>query len=136
MIYVLDASAGVEIALNRQKSKVFIEELSKASKIITSDLYKAGTTNVLWKYHKAGLLSKEDALRTLQYCENLIDEYVNLSLNSQETLVEAMRLGHSAYDIFYLTIARRNGGILVTMDKRLMTLAIENGIEIPKVCTS
>ena len=130
MIYVLDASAGVEIALNKKRAKFFTDELSQASKIITSDLYKAETANVLWKYHKAQFLTKEDALQTQQYCETLIDEFVDLSSNSEEALVESMRLGHSAYDLFYLTIARRRGGILVTMDKILKKLATENGIEI------
>jgi predicted nucleic acid-binding protein len=130
MIYVLDASAGVEIALNKETAKVLIDELSKASKILTTELYKAETTNVLWKYHRAGLLSKEEALKTLRYCEYLIDEFIDLSTNSEESLVEAMRLGHSAYDLFYLTLARRCGGVLVTMDKRLKTLALANGIEI------
>ena len=130
MIYILDASAGIEIALNKAKARIFNDELSKSSMIITSELYKAETANVIWKYYKASFLSKEDALKTQQFCENLIDEFINLSSNSEESLVESMRLNHPAYDLFYLTLARRRGGILVTMDKKFKNLAIENGIEI------
>jgi len=130
MIYVLDASVGIEIALNKGRAEFFISELSKASRIITSDLYKAETANVLWKYYKAGFLSKEEALKTLGYCENIIDDFIDLSSNSEESLVESMRLDHPAYDFFYLTLARRRGGVLVTLDKKLKQLAGENGVEI------
>jgi predicted nucleic acid-binding protein len=130
MIYVLDASAGIEIALKREKAEVFEKELLKASKIITSDLYKAEIANVLWKYHRADLLSKEEALETQRYCEHMVDEFVDLLSNSEESLVESMRSGHPAYDFFYLTLARRRGGILVTMNKKMNMLAVQNGIEI------
>jgi predicted nucleic acid-binding protein len=60
----------------------------------------------------------------------MVDEFVDLLSNSEESLVESMRSGHPAYDFFYLTLARRRGGILVTMNKKMNMLAVQNGIEI------
>lgn len=129
MIVVLDASAGIEIGLGRYNSQKYKESLEQASKVITSDLYKAEVTNVLWKYVKAKLLVKDVALQRLQYCLNLIDEYIDITENNQESLIESIRIDHSVYDVLYLTIARRNGAILITQDKKLRDIAREQGIE-------
>ena len=130
MIVVLDASAGIEIGLGRDNSQKFKELLEKASKVITSDLYKAEVSNVLWKYVKIKLLTKDVALQRLQYCLNLVDEYIDITENNQESLIESIRIDHSVYDILYLTIARRNGAILMTQDKKLKEIAKEQGIDI------
>lgn len=130
MIVVLDASAGIEIGLGRDNSQKFKELLEKASKVITSDLYKAEVTNVLWKYVKIKLLTKDVALQRLQYCLNLVDEYIDITENNQESLIESIRIDHSVYDILYLTIARRNGAILMTQDKKLKEIAKEQSIDI------
>ena len=130
MIVVLDASAGIEIGLGRDNSQKYKELIEQASKVITSDLYKAEVTNVLWKYVKAKLFTKDVALQRLQYCLNLVDEYIDITDNNQESLIESIRIDHSVYDVLYLTIARRNGAILLTQDKRLKDVAKEQGIEI------
>jgi len=40
-----------------------------------------------------------------------------------------MRLSCSTYDMLYLTIARRMGATLVTLDKSLNTIAEKEGID-------
>lgn len=130
MIYVMDASAGIEIALDRESAGKFRAKLESATKIITSELYKAETANVIWKYFRADLINKETALRTLKYCDDLIDEYVDISTNYEEALLESMRLNHPTYDLLYMTLSRRKGGILLSMDKKLKKLSAENGVEI------
>lgn len=130
MMYILDASAGIEIALDKENAHIFTSQIQSNAKIVTTELYKAETANVIWKYFRANLLSKEDALRTLKYCDDLVDEYVDISSNYEESLVESMRLNHPTYDLLYLTLARRRGGILLTMDKKLKRLSLENGVQI------
>ena len=129
MIIVLDASAGIEIALSRDNAKIYARKLENASKVITSELYKAETANVLWKYNSAGLLNKEEAQKRLRYCEELIDEYINISDNNEEALNEGIRTNHSIYDLLYLVIARRTGAVLLTQDKKLRKIACEAGVE-------
>ena len=130
MIIVLDASAGIEIALNREKGKSLDELITKSSKVIASNLYKAEVANVIWKYVKAKLLDKEYAIKTLQLCERLVDEYIDISDNNEEAMLEGIRLNHSVYDLLYLVIARRTGAKLVTMDEKLKKIAIENGVDV------
>ena len=130
MIYILDASGGIEIALDKENAAKFHAKLENATTVISSDLYKVETANVIWKYFKANLLNKEEALRILRFCDELIDEYVDIASNNEEALVESMRLNHPAYDLLYLTLARRRGGILLTLDKKLIKLAIENGVDV------
>ncbi len=130
MIVVLDASAWIEIGLGRDKARRYQESLEQASKVLTSDLYKAEVTNVLWKYVKAKLLTKDIALQRLQYCLDLVDEYIDITENNQESLIESIRIDHSVYDVLYLTIARRNGAVLITQDKKLKDIAKEQGIDI------
>ena len=130
MIVVLDASAGIEIGLGRDNAQKYQGSLEQASKVLTSDLYKAEVTNVLWKYVKAKLLTKDVALQRLQYCLDLVDEYIDITENNQESLIESIRIEHSVYDVLYLTIARRNGAVLITQDKKLKDIAKEQGIDI------
>jgi predicted nucleic acid-binding protein len=65
--------------------------------------------------------SSEDA-------ENLIDDYTGISENIIEAMNEAIRVEHSVYDMLYLTLARRTGAMLLTMDKKLLGLAKKEGI--------
>ncbi len=130
MIVVLDASAGIEIALSRHNAELYEMKIEKASKVMTSELYKAETANVLWKYNIAGLLNREEVQKRLRYCDELIDEYIDISENNEEALNEGMRIKHSVYDLLYLVIARRNGAILLTQDKKLKKIAKEAGVEI------
>ena len=131
MIVVLDTSAAIELILNRKHSAEIKKVLTNCSKIITSDLYKAEITNVFWKYVKAQLLIKTDAVSYITFAQNLIDEYYDIAPFSLECLNEALRLKHSTDDMLYLTLAKRSGGILLTLDKKLSSLAILEGIESP-----
>jgi len=132
MIIVLDASAGIEIVFGRERADAYKAQVLKARRVITSDLYKAETANVIWKYVKAGLLKKENAIVTLELCINLIDDFVDISENNEEAINESIRLNHSVFDLLYFTLARRNGAMLLTLDKKLNELSEKNGIVILK----
>ncbi|GHU95390.1 hypothetical protein FACS189479_08920 [Spirochaetia bacterium] len=41
-------------------------------------------------------------------------------------------MDYSAYDMLYLTLARRTGATLITLDKLLNSIAEKEGIEIVK----
>jgi len=133
MTIVLDASAAIEIILKREKSTDLRKKVEISEKVITSDLYKIEIANVLWKYCKADLLVKNDANKILFLAENLIDEFIDISENNNESLNEAIRLNHSTYDMLYFTLARRTGATLMTLDSRLNSLAKKEGIDIVEV---
>ena len=130
MIIILDASAGIEIALDRAKSSELNEKPLFAKKIISSDLYKIDAANVIWKYVKANLLAKERANRTLELAQGLVDEFIDIAENNEEAMNESIRMGHSTYDLLYFTLARRYGSTLMTLDNKLKLIAEKNGIEV------
>ena len=130
MIIVFDASAGIEIVLNRPKSSNLRKYIEDCRKVISSDLYKAEVTNTLWKYQKAGFLSKEKSIELLRLAQDLVDEFHDLGENNHESLMESVRLNHSSYDMLYFTLARRTGALLLTVDKKLISLAKKENIEI------
>lgn len=129
MILVLDANAGIEIALDREKATILNSFLDRADKVVTSDLYKAETANVIYKYVRSGLLSKDQAIEKLNFCDFLIDEFVDIATNKEEALLESIHTNHSTYDLLYLTLARRTGARLLSLDKRLNALATAMGLE-------
>ena len=98
--------------------------------MITSDLYKIESANVIWKYFKAGLLNKEQANSALELAQGLVDEYIDIAENNEEAMNESIRLNHSTYDMLYFTLARRSGGALMTMDQKLQSIAKKAGLDI------
>ena len=129
MVAVLDASAGMEIALKRPLSLHFKEYISSCRKVISSDLYKAEITNTFRKYVVNGFLTKMKGIELLQLTQDLVDEYYDIGENSIEALNESIRLHHSSYDMFYFLLARRTGAVLLTLDKKLLALAEKEGVE-------
>lgn len=66
----------------------------------------------------------------LSLAQNLVDEFIDIAENNEEALHEAIRIDHSCYDLLYFTLARRQGATLMTLDKKLKTLAENAGIEV------
>jgi predicted nucleic acid-binding protein len=58
---------------------------------------------------------------------------IPIAENNLEALHEAIRLEYSIYDILYVTLARRTGAVLLTLDGPLATIAEKEGIEIVKL---
>jgi len=130
MTLILDASAGIEIVLEQARATEFSREIELSDRVISSELYRAEVANVIWKYVKAGLLEKDQAKKTLVLAESLVDQFVPISENNEESLIESIRIAHSTYDILYFTLARRNGAKLLSMDKKLKALCVDSGVEI------
>jgi predicted nucleic acid-binding protein len=127
---VLDASAGIEVVLNRSRSNEIASILESSKRVYTPGLYKAEVTNALWKYLRFGQIKKEEAKEALRIALGLIDEYINIQDYTDEVLSESVRLNHSAYDIFYLVLARRTGSTLITLDKKFRSLASGEGLDV------
>ena len=64
-----------------------------------------------------------------------VDEYVDIAENNEEAMNEAIRIGHSTYDLLYFTLARRYSGLLMTLDKELKEI-IKGGNHVDDtICT-
>jgi predicted nucleic acid-binding protein len=119
MIVVLDVSAAIEIILRKEKLELFNSTYSKASWVIAPHLYISEITNVLWKCHKAKMLSHDDCIQYVQDGIDLIDDFVDAIDYWKESLAEGIKNNHSIYDMYYAVLARRNDATLITNDGAL-----------------
>jgi predicted nucleic acid-binding protein len=129
MIIVLDSNAAIEIVLKREKAKAFRTLIETSEKTVTSEFFRIETANVIKKYYYGKYIKKTECNKLMELAEDLVDEFVPIKENRIEALNEAIRLNSSAYDMLYLTLARRMGGILVTLDRALNVIAKKEGIE-------
>jgi len=130
VIIVLDSNAAIEIVLKREKGKSLRELIKTAEKTVSSEFFRIEVANVIRKYYQGKYIKKADCHKMLELAENLIDEFIPIKENHLEALHEAIRLNHSAYDMLYLTLARRMGATLATLDQRLNAIAAKEEIDI------
>lgn len=130
MIAVLDTSAAIEIILKKDKSVKFNTEIEKAKWIIAPDLFVSEITNVLWKYYKAKLLTHEECIQYVDDGLSLIDDFFDAKDLWKEVLGESIKNQHSAYDMFYAVLSRRNDAKIITNDKALAEICKSLTIEV------
>ncbi len=130
MIAVLDASAALEVALNREDSRRFRTGLRDAERILAPDTFASEITSAFWKYAVHKELSGEECRRGLTYCLAIVDDLLETRSLCPEVLVESVNANHSVYDMFYLVLARRNDAVLLTRDRKMKTLAEEMNIKV------
>lgn len=132
MIAIIDASAAVEVILQRDSSATLMTLLAEAEWVIAPTVYVAEMSNVFWKYQNFTDLSQEDCEKHLDAAVALPDDLIN----DKELYREAFKLGctldHSIYDMLYLVLARRHNGTLLTMDKKLLRNAQQSNVSIWK----
>lgn len=129
MIAILDSNAAIEIVLKRQNEKPLRELIESSEKTASSEFFRIEVANVIRKYYRGKYIKKSDCNKIMELAENLIDEFVPIKENRLEALNEAIRLNYTAYDMLYLTLARRMGATLVTLDHPLLVIAKKEGIE-------
>jgi len=129
MTVVLDSNAAIEIVLKREKAVDFRYLVETSEKTVSSEFFRIETANVIRKYYHGKYIKKDECNKLLDMAENLVDEFVPIKENRIEALNEAIRLSYSAYDMLYLTLARRMGAILITLDRSLNVIAKKEGIE-------
>jgi predicted nucleic acid-binding protein len=130
MIIVLDASAAVEVVLNRKQAENLSDLLSLADSVIVPSLFIAEVTNVFWKYYKHSDMPINECGQYLDSALKIPDEVIDINEMAHETLNAAALTGMTAYDMFYMVLARRDGAHLMTLDKKLKMIAKKQGINI------
>jgi predicted nucleic acid-binding protein len=130
MIIVLDASGAVEAALEREKGKQILDLLKMADVTVSPDTFISEVTNVFWKYRKFSQFTDDLCVKGIEFCINLIDDFVSSNDLWRESYFEGIKNASSTYDMFYLVTARRNAGMLISMDKKLNSIAEQSGIKI------
>ncbi len=131
MRLVLDASAAVEIALNRGSAAALAALLDESEEILAPDLLVPEVVNAIWKEHQLGglgLIICEEALAVFL-------DFVDTLVSSRELYREALALSRAqrsraAYDMFYVALAQREDAVLLTLDGTLKKEAKRAGIRV------
>ena len=129
MTGVLDASAAVRLTLSRSQVPELHELCNGLDVMLAPELFVAEVTNTLWKYARAREVSHSECEQALKKALEMADVIVRMESMAQEVLAMAMRMGHSAYDMYYCLLAIRSGAILLTTDEKLRTAARRLGIK-------
>jgi predicted nucleic acid-binding protein len=119
---VLDCCAAVGMILDTKEGQALKSLALKNEEIISSKLLLIELGSALSKYVKADLLDIKQAEQALRDIDSLVNRFIDLSENYLEAFSESLKYDHSAYDMVYLTLARRNAATLLTLDKSLVKL--------------
>jgi len=130
MNIVIDASAAVGLVLDMPGTEIFTLPLEQASLVSAPDLFIAETCNAIWKYRKAEILSIERSAKALEQALHLPDCIEPANSLYLEAFALSCRHLHPVYDTLYLVLARRNNAAILTLDRRLASLARRLEIEV------
>lgn len=125
---VLDASAGVEMALCTARSARMRGLMYSGEKVIAPELYLSEVSSSFGKYVRAKMMDPDEALELVRAAASFVDEFVSACDLYVEAMSEHLRLKHSPYDVLYLVLTRRNAATLYTLDRKLQDLCIKNGV--------
>ena len=129
MIVVLDASAAIEIVMGRKSGDRLAKYVLEADWVIAPTLFISEVTNTVWKYHKLADFPYQSCEKALERALALPDDFINELDLYREAFKLSCTLNHPVYDMFYLVLARRNSGRLLTLDRQLITAATKYSIE-------
>lgn len=126
---VLDASAACDMARKTEEGMAFRALMLSDEKVISCDLFRAEVVSVFRKLCRQELVTAEKAQNFLMETVALVDEYYPIEELQEEVLAESIRLNHSSYDMFYFVLARRFAATLFTLDRKLIKLCEDQGVQ-------
>jgi len=125
---VVDASAALEIALNRKHAAALARVIDESETTFAPDFYVAEVTNAIWKEHHFGGCEADICEAALGVLLDLIDFLVPSPNLFRDAFTLSKATGGPAYDMFYLALARRENAVLLTLDTRLRKQAAKLGV--------
>ena len=123
MIAVVDASAAIEIVLQRGMAEKLGDVLRAADWVLAPHLFVSEIANTFWKYHRYGGLSIRECEQRLEQAISLPDDLVDEMDILREAFKQSCTSNHVVYDMMYAIIARRHNATLLTLDKKLIQMA-------------
>lgn len=95
------------------------------------DLIFAEIGNAVWKYVRAGVMSRDTALSVFKDIEIAYFRPVALDEEIARNAMEiALTLNHPVYDCVYLAVGRKLGWPVLTDDRKLIAAAARGGFDI------
>lgn len=126
---VLDASAACDMARQTEEGLALCSLMLSEEKVISCDLFRAESISVFHKLCRKGIVSVDEAQNCYSDTIAFVDEFYPIEGLQEEVLAESIRLDHSSYDIFYFVLARRFAATLFTLDRKLIRLCEEQGVQ-------
>jgi predicted nucleic acid-binding protein len=128
---VLDANAAVEVALAGRAAGPLSAKLSEAAEVIAPELLIPEVVNAVWKYHQFAEFDLGKCERLLELAIGLVDRFVShREIYREAFALSRIQKSRAAYDMFYLTLARREDAVLLTLDGTLKKEAKRAGIRV------
>jgi predicted nucleic acid-binding protein len=127
---VLDASAAIEIVVQRSQAARLRGIVEEADVVLAPDLFVPEVVNTMWKYYRFEQWSLAVCDRTLEAALNLVDVLVPSKELYGEAFLLARATRRPAYDMFYVALARREDATLLTTDVQLRKEAERQGIRV------
>ena len=125
MMITLDASAAINLVSQTKEGQQVERFIIESECVIAPELFLPEVANAFWKYCQFDNLTPALASQSIDKAVKLIDIFVP----SQDLIKEAFSLSCSSncsvYDALYLVVTRRNNGMLITMDRKLRTIAAQ-----------
>lgn len=126
---VMDACAACEITRLTDEGRALKQLAQEDESIVSCELIHAELASAFRKIALKEDLDAKEADTFVSDALGIIDEFYPLEPLRVEALNESIRLHHSTYDMFYFVLARRLGATLFTVDRKLMALCGENGVD-------
>ena len=133
MNLVLDTSAGIEVALGRAKAKPIVSLLNDAEWVIAPELYMMEAANTFWKLGRLSEVTLDRCEKGLELTISMIDDFFGSRDLFRESFSLACLANHPVYDMLYFVLARRHNAQLVTLDKKLSSIAVKHGVKVADV---
>ena len=130
MRLVLDASAALEIVLERSRAGDFMRAIQEADTVMAPELLIPEVVNAIWKYHQFDRLDLNTCNQALELAIELADDLVSCRDLWREAFLLARKNRRPAYDMFYIALARREDAAILTMDKALRKEAERHGVQV------
>ena len=124
--YVIDASVAIKWVIEEPGTRQAVA--LRGHRLEAPDLLIPECTNILWKKVRRDELSDQEAMIAgglLRRADVWLEAMSGLM---EPALTLALRLGHAAYDCFYVALAQQQGCPLVTADDRLVRRARDAGL--------
>lgn len=116
-VVVVDASVAVKWLVTEPGTDAAIALLS--DELHAPDLIHAEVANILWKKQMRNEIDQDVAAYSAEVLTHVQMRIERCATLMTDAVALAVRLGHPAYDCFYLALALRIDGFLETADKRL-----------------
>ncbi len=122
MRWIIDASAGIRITLNRGLSDQ-LSNIIKNNLINAPAIYVSETGNGLWKYVLYQNMSRDEANILHQRCLELVDNIIPAQVFRESAMNISTSYRITFYDALYLTLAQMQNCGIISFDRKLVSVA-------------